>query len=126
MLNKINPTKTIAWMNLEEHFQRMKNIQMKDLFKKDNKRFNKFSLNFEDILVDFSKNIITNETLNLLLQLAIEIDLKSAIDDMFSGEMINETENRAVLHTALRNRSNKPVLLKGKDVMPEVNKFLCR
>ncbi|MDP8201290.1 MAG: glucose-6-phosphate isomerase [Candidatus Tenebribacter burtonii] len=126
MLNKINPTKTIAWMNLEEHFQRMKNIQMKDLFKKDNKRFNKFSLNFEDILVDFSKNIITNETLNLLLQLAIEIDLKSAIDDMFSGEMINETENRAVLHTALRNRSNKPVLLKGKDVMPEVNKVLMQ
>ena len=124
MLNKIDPTKTIAWMNLEEHFQRMKNIQMKDLFKKDNKRFNKFSLNFEDILVDFSKNIITNETLDLLLQLAIEIDLKSAIDDMFSGEMINETENRAVLHTALRNRSNKPVLLKGKDVMPEVNKVL--
>jgi len=126
MLSKINPTKTISWMNLEEHFQRMKNVQMKDLFKKDKKRFDKLSLNFEDILIDFSKNIITEETLNLLIHLADEIDLKSAIDAMFSGEKINETEDRAVLHTALRNRSDKPVMYDGKDVMPDVNKVLMQ
>ena len=124
MLNKINPTKTISWMNLEEHYQRMKSVHMKDLFKKDKKRFQKFSLDFEDILIDFSKNIITDETMDLFFHLIDEIDLKSAIENMFSGEKINETEDRAVLHTALRNRSNKPVLFEGKDVMPEVNKVL--
>ncbi len=124
MLSKIDPTKTNSWMNLEEHFQKMKTTQMKDLFKKDKNRFVKFSLDFEDILIDFSKNIITDKTMGLLLKLAREIDLKSAINDMFSGEKINETEDRAVLHTALRNRSNKPVLFEGKDVMPEVRKVL--
>ncbi len=124
MLNKIDPTKTIAWMNLEEHFQRMKNVQMKNIFNQDKKRFHKFSLIFEDILVDFSKNIITKETLSLLIKLAEEIDLKAAVNDMFSGVKINETEDRAVLHTALRNRSKKPVLFDGKDVMPDVNKVL--
>ena len=124
MLNKFDPTKTISWMNLEEHFQRMKNLHMKDLFAKDKKRFDKFSLNFEDILIDFSKNIITEETLKRLLQLAEEINLNSAINAMFSGVKINETEDRAVLHTALRNRSNTPVFLDGKDLMPEVNEVL--
>lgn len=126
MLKKIDPTKTISWLNLEEHFQRMKNIHMKDLFAKDKNRFQKFSLKFEDILVDYSKNIITDETLELLLQLASEVSLQSAIESMFSGEKINETEDRAVLHTALRNRSNKPVFFEGKDVMPEVNKVLMK
>jgi len=124
MLNKINPTATISWMNLEEHFQRMKNVQMKDLFKKDKKRFDNLSLNFEDILIDFSKNIITKETMDLLFQLVEEIDLRSTIDAMFSGEKINETEDRAVLHTALRNRTNKPVLFNGEDVMPDVKRVL--
>ncbi len=124
MLSKIDPTKTISWMNLEEHFQKMKTIQMKDLFKKDNKRFDRFSLNFKDILIDYSKNIITNKTMGLLLHLAKEIDLKSAINDMFSGEKINEIEDRAVLHTALRNRSKNPVHFEGKDIMPEVRKVL--
>jgi glucose-6-phosphate isomerase len=124
MLNKIDPTKTISWMNLEEHFQRMKSVHMKNLFKKDKKRFDKFSLDFEDIFIDFSKNIITDETIDLLLQLADDIDLTSAIDDIFSGEKINETEDRAVLHTALRNRSNKPVLFEGKDVIPDIRKVL--
>ncbi len=124
MLSKIDPTKTISWMNLEEHFQKMKTIQIKDLLKKDKKRFEKFSLNFEDILIDFSKNIITNKTMGLLLRLAKEVDLRSAINDMFSGEKINEIEDRAVLHTALRNHSKKPVLFEGKDVMPEVRKVL--
>ncbi len=124
MLNKIDPTKTISWMNLEEHFQRMKNVQMKDLFRKDKNRFDKFSLDLEDILVDFSKNIITDETIDLFLQLANEIDLKVAINNMFSGAKINETEDRAVLHTALRNFSNKPVLFNGNDVMPDAKKVL--
>jgi len=124
MLSKIDPTKTTSWMNLEEHFQKMKTIQMKDLFKKDKQRFHKFSLDFENILIDYSKNIITNKTMRLLLKLADEINLKSAINDMFSGEKINVTEGRAVLHTALRNRSNEPVLFEGKDVMPDVNKVL--
>lgn len=126
MLKKIDPTKTISWMNLEEHFQRMKNVQMKELFQKDKERFEKFSLIFEDILIDFSKNIITQETLSLLIKLAEEIDLESAIQSMFSGLKINETEDRAVLHTALRNRSKKQVLFEGEDVMPDVRKVLLQ
>jgi len=94
---------------------------MKDLFENDEQRFEKFSLKFKDILVDFSKNIITENTFKLLLELADEVDLKDAIEKMFSGEKINETENRAVLHTALRNLSKTPVYVDGKDVIPEVN-----
>ena len=97
---------------------------MKDLFEKDADRFSKFSLTFEDILVDFSKNIITGKTFKLLLELVDEVDLKDSINKMISGEKINETEDRAVLHTALRNRSNKPVYVNGKDVMPDVNAVL--
>ena len=124
MLKKINPTQTKAWKKLESHFAEMQNVHMKDLFAKDSKRFEKFSLEFDDILVDFSKNIITEKTLKLLLELAEEVDLRDAIEKMFSGDKINETENRAVLHTALRNRSGKPVFLDGKDVMPQVNSVL--
>ena len=124
MLNKINPTQTEAWKKLKEHFREMKSVHMKDLFEEDKDRFSKFSLTFEDILVDFSKNIITEETLKLLLKLANEVELKDAINKMFSGEKINETEDRAVLHTALRNRSNKPVYINGKDVTPDVNAVL--
>jgi len=97
---------------------------MRDLFQEDNDRFSKFSLKFEEILIDYSKNIITSETLNLLLELTKEINLKDAIEKMFSGDKINETEARAVLHTALRNRSNNPVYVDDKDVMPEVNAVL--
>jgi len=124
MLRKIDPTKTISWLNLEEHYQRMQNVHMKNLFANDDQRFKKFSLQFNDIVVDFSKNIITSETLDLLLQLANEVGLHSAIDDMFSGDKINETEDRPVLHTALRNLSDKPVLVDGKDVMPDVKQVL--
>ena len=124
MLKNTNPTQTKSWKKLKTHFQEIKSIQMKDLFKKDSQRFEKFSLKFEDILVDFSKNIITEETLKLFLELAEEVDLKDAIEKMFSGEKINETENRAVLHTALRNRSNNPVFVDGKDIMPDVNTVL--
>jgi glucose-6-phosphate isomerase len=122
--DKINPTHTETWKKLQEHFKEMKSVHMKDLFEKDKERFSKFSLTFKDILVDFSKNIITSKTLKLLLELAKEINIKKAVEQMFTGEKINETENRPVLHTALRNRSNKPVLVGGIDVMPKINVVL--
>lgn len=113
-----------SWKNLQTHFDKVQHQQMRDLFKSDDKRFDKYSLQFNNILVDFSKNRITEETLALLLQLANERELKSAINAMFSGEKINNTEKRAVLHTALRNRSNRPVLVDGQDVMPGINAVL--
>lgn len=124
MLPNINPTETRAWQKLEIHFLTMQATHMRELFNEDPERFRKLSTTFEDILVDYSKNIITEETLQLLLELAKETELKMAIDAMFAGEAINKTENRAVLHTALRNRSNNPVKADGNDVMPDVNRVL--
>ena len=124
MLPKIDPTKTKSWKKLKEHYRVMKNRHMVDLFRQDPKRFSRFSATFEDILVDYSKNIITQETLRLLLGLARECKLKEAIERMFTGDGINETEGRAVLHVALRNRSNTPINVNGSDVMPEVNAVL--
>ena len=126
MLPTINPTKTAAWQALEQHFGAMQNTQMKDLFAADNQRFHKFSTRFEEILVDYSKNIITDETLNLLVQLAEETHLKAAIEAMFSGQKINQTEKRAVLHVALRNQSNTPIEVDGENVMPHVNAVLAQ
>jgi glucose-6-phosphate isomerase len=102
----------------------MKDVHMRDIFNKDPDRFPNFSVSFEDILVDYSKNILNEETVSILLELAREAKLNEAIDKMFSGDKINEPEDRAVLHTALRNRSNIPVYVDGKDVMPEVNAVL--
>ncbi|KPK94621.1 MAG: glucose-6-phosphate isomerase [Deltaproteobacteria bacterium SM23_61] len=124
MLPKINPTKTKSWKKLKEHYKVMKNRHMVDLFRRDLKRFSRFSLRFEDVVVDYSKNIITQETLRLLLGLARECKLKGAIERMFTGDEINETEKRAVLHVALRNRSNTPIYVGGIDVMPAVNAVL--
>jgi glucose-6-phosphate isomerase len=124
MLNKIDPTKTGSWEALAKHFVKMKRVHMRTLFSEDPERFQKFSVRFNDILVDYSKNIITEETLALLIGLADEVGLKEAIEKMFTGDKINETENRAVLHTALRNRANRPVYVDDKDVMPEVNAVL--
>ena len=124
MLKKINPTQTQAWQSLNNQYEKMKSVQMKDLFASDPGRFNSFSQKFENILVDYSKNIIDQETFKLLLEIAAEVDLKSAITAMFAGEAINETENRAVLHIALRNQTNQPVHWEGQDVMPEVNAVL--
>ncbi len=124
MLKKIDPTKTGSWEALAKHFEKMKRVHMRTLFAEDSERFKKFSMRFNDILVDYSKNIITEETLGLLIGLADEVGLKEAIRKMFTGDKINETENRAVLHTALRNRENRPVYVDGKDVMPEVNAVL--
>ncbi|EOM6734780.1 glucose-6-phosphate isomerase [Escherichia coli] len=124
-MKNINPTQTAAWQALQKHFDEMKDVTIADLFAKDGDRFSKFSAIFGDqMLVDYSKNRITEETLAKLQDLAKECDLAGAIKSMFSGEKINRTENRAVLHVALRNRSNTPILVDGKDVMPEVNAVL--
>lgn len=126
-MKNINPTRTQAWQALEAHFAANKETRLKDLFAQDPKRFDKFSLTFGgDILVDYSKNLITEETLKLLVDLAKETDLRSAIDAMFNGDKINMTEGRAVLHVALRNRSDRPIESDGKDVMPEVNAVLAK
>ena len=124
-MKNINPTQTAAWQALQKHFDEMKDVTIADLFAKDGDRFSKFSATFDDqMLVDYSKNRITEETLAKLQDLAKECDLAGAIKSMFSGEKINRTEDRAVLHVALRNRSNTPILVDGKDVMPEVNAVL--
>lgn len=124
MLTKTNPTQTNSWKKLTDHYEVMKNVHMRDLFAEDPERFKKFSIGFNDILVDYSKNIITGETLKLLIGLADETGLRDAIEKMFSGDEINQTENRPVLHVALRNRENTPIYVDGKDVMPEVNAVL--
>lgn len=126
MLNIQNPTSTAAWKKLEAHFEETKDIHMKELFKIEPGRFAQYSLRFEDMLVDFSKNRITQKTLNLLLELAQELKVGDGIKQMFSGEKINQTEGRAVLHVALRNRSNTPILVDGEDVMPAVNAVLAK
>ncbi|MBW1759633.1 MAG: glucose-6-phosphate isomerase [Deltaproteobacteria bacterium] len=124
MLNKINPVETNSWRKISEHFEKMKNVHMKNLFADDPSRFEKFSIKFNDILVDYSKNIITSESIKFLTELADESGLNDAIKKMFSGDKINETENRSVLHIALRNKANSPIYVDGKDVMPEVNGVL--
>ncbi|GAB3802111.1 glucose-6-phosphate isomerase [Spirosoma humi] len=114
-----------AYNQLQAHYDSLKDQHMRDLFAQDPERFNTFTRQFEDILLDFSKNRITAETLGLLEQLAEQAGLKDAIGKMFSGDKINRTEDRAVLHIALRNRSNSPILVDGNDVMPEVNEVLA-
>ena len=125
-MQNINPTTTAAWKALTAHKANF-NATIQDLFKQEPNRFTDYSLTFNDeILVDYSKNNITQETLTLLRQLANECALPEAVEAMFTGEKINRTENRAVLHTALRNRANTPVLVDGKDVMPDVNDVLFK
>lgn len=126
MLPCINPLDTPAWRKLEMHLLEIQALHMRELFSTDPDRFKKFTLQFEDILVDFSKNRINTETIGLLLQLAEETGLREGIDAMFSGRRINYTENRPVFHVALRNRSGKPMTIDGKDVMPEVQRVLAR
>jgi glucose-6-phosphate isomerase len=124
MLPTNDPIETAAWKKLEMIFLTLQATHMRELFQDDPERFQKFSVQFEDILVDYSKNILNEEVLKLLLELADEVELKSAIEAMFNGEKINQTENRSVLHVALRNRSSSPVIVNGEDVMPEVNGVL--
>jgi glucose-6-phosphate isomerase len=126
MLPVITPTDTQAWKKLEMHFLMMQATHMRELFADNPQRFEKFHAQFEDILVDYSKNIMDEETRSLLIELARETQVEDAIRSMFSGQAINRTENRSVLHVALRNRSARPVMVDGADVMPSVNKVLAQ
>lgn len=117
---------TAVWQTLLHHYREVGHLHMKDLFARDPQRFSGFSLRFEDILFDYSKNRVSERTMSLLFVLAREAGLAGRIEAMFGGEKINTTENRAVLHTALRNRSNTSVYVDGQDVMPEVNRVLAK
>lgn len=121
-LPSINPTKTASWKKLEHHFTEVQYLKMKDLFAQDSKRADKFTINWDDFYVDVSKNRITEETFKYLLELADDVKLKKAIESQFSGEKINQTEGRAVLHTALRAPESATVMVDGQNVVPEVYK----
>ncbi len=114
-----------AWLKLQEHYEDIKELHMRDMFAEDPLRFERFSARLDDILLDYSKNRITTETMELLFKLARQANVEEWRDNMFSGEAINLTESRSVLHTALRNRSNKPVRVKGRNVMPKVKAVLA-
>lgn len=124
MLHKIDPSKTEVWKKLREHCAFMKNRHLRDLFDKEPDRFALFSIVFGDILVDYSKNLIKKETLSFLFELAEEVKLKDAIEKMFEGDIINETEGRAVLHVALRDRTEEPVYLDNRNISPDVTNVL--
>ncbi len=109
-----------SWRALQEHFQQVRDLHMRDLFQEDPDRFSRFSLRDGPLYLDFSKNRITSETMSLLFDLAREVGLEARREAMFTGEKINQTENRSVLHVALRNRADRPIVLDGEDVMPEV------
>eukprot|EP01113_Clastostelium_recurvatum_P025007 TRINITY_DN2999_c0_g1_i1.p1 TRINITY_DN2999_c0_g1~~TRINITY_DN2999_c0_g1_i1.p1 ORF type:complete len:589 (-),score=129.90 TRINITY_DN2999_c0_g1_i1:29-1714(-) len=119
-------TETPAWKALQQHHESLKSSHMRELFEKDRTRFDRFHAQFEDILLDFSKNIITDETIQLLVNLAQQADVKGWAERMFTGEKINTTEDRAVLHIALRNRSNTPIMVDGVNVTDQVNAVLAK
>lgn len=125
-LKAIDPTTTHAWEELEAHISQLDDTSLTEIFAADPRRFDKYHLDACGILVDFSKNLVTDGTMQLLYGLAQETEVKDAIEKMFTGDKINRTEDRAVLHTALRNRDNTPVYVDGKDVMPEVNRVLAQ
>ena len=124
MLPVINPANTAAWKKLEEHYKEIKQVSLQELFENDPKRFDKFSCCAKDLVLDYSKNRITQKTIELLIDLAKECQLEKCRSLFFSGAAINATEHRAVLHTALRNFSSQPIYVEGKNVMPEVKKVL--
>lgn len=119
-LPKIDPTTTQSWKKLQAHFQAIKDVHMRDLFSLDPERANTFSISWEDFLLDYSKNRISSETIKLLLELSEEVNLNAAIKSYFSGDIINETEQRAVLHTALRGPENQEVFVDGINITPEI------
>lgn len=119
-------TQTPVWKALNEHYSKVKNVRLKDLFQEDSKRAERLSLEIGDIFIDYSKNRITEETISLLLELANSLNLKEKINEMFSGKKINTTENREVLHIALRNRSGSKILVGGMDIMPDINNVLFK
>lgn len=124
MLPVINPANTVAWKKLQEHYKEIKQVSLQELFENDPKRFDKFSCCTKDLVLDYSKNRITQKTMGLLVDLAKECQLEKCRSLFFSGAAINATEHRAVLHTALRNFSSQPIYVEGKNVMPEVKKVL--
>jgi glucose-6-phosphate isomerase len=124
MLPVINPANTAAWKKLQEHYKEIKQVSLQELFENDPKRFDKFSCCTKDLVLDYSKNRITQKTMGLLVDLAKECQLEKSRSLFFSGAAINATEHRAVLHTALRNFSSQPIYVEGKNVMPEVKKVL--
>ncbi len=126
MVTTMKLTQSPAWQALARHWQSMRDLHMRTLFERDPQRFEKFTLSAADILLDYSKNRITEETMKLLRALAREADVEGWRERMFRGERINFTENRPVLHVALRNRSNRPICVDGQDVMPAVNEVLAR
>ncbi|MDX8396258.1 MAG: glucose-6-phosphate isomerase [Mariprofundaceae bacterium] len=119
-------TESPAWKALDAHYKVMSGVHMRDLFTEDSERFSKFSMLQDDILFDYSKNIVNDETMPLLFDLARQSGLEDMRDRMFNGDKINHTEGRSVLHVALRNRSNRPIEVDGKDVMPDINAVLDR
>jgi glucose-6-phosphate isomerase len=119
-LQNINPTQTAAWQKLQAHFEQTKNLHMKDMFAADPQRTEKMHIEWQDFLVDYSKNRVSAETMDLLLELANELELKEAIQHYFSGDVINQTENRAVLHTALRGADTDAILVDGENIIPEI------
>jgi glucose-6-phosphate isomerase len=121
-LPTINPTQTAAWQKLQVHFEQMKTVRMQDLFAADSQRAARFHIQWHDFLLDYSKNRISTETIALLQELATEVGLSDAIEEYFDGDLINATENRAVLHTALRSTAQTPLLVNGADIRPEIQK----
>ena len=119
-LSTLNPTLTASWKKLEKHFEELQHVSMQEMFKQDASRAEKFSILWKDFLIDYSKNIVNQETMNLLLELANEMGLKNGIQDYFEGGIINQTENRAVLHTALRAKESAVINVNGVNVVPEV------
>ena len=123
-LKNINPTTTKAWQKLTAHFDEIKNIHLKEFFRENSNRTTDFSITFDDFKVDYSKNRINKKTIDLLIELANEVDLKDAIHKYFSGDIINTTENRAVLHTTLRDSTSNKIIVNNIDVKPEINSAL--
>ena len=119
-LKNTDPTQTLAWVKLNEHFNKIKDVHMTQWFNEDEDRANRFTIKWDDFFVDYSKNRITPETIDLLISLAEEVGLKPAIESYFAGDQINQTEGRSVLHTALRASRETKVLVDGKNVVPEV------
>lgn len=125
-LKNTNPTHTKAWKNLTQHFSDVKNVHLKELFNKNPRRKEQFTLNFNEFIVDYSKNRITQETINNLIELADEVDLKNAINQYFEGGIINETEKRAVLHTALRNQNDNPIFVDEINIKSQIKNTLSK
>lgn len=126
MLQSINPTETKAWKALEKHYQENRNVLMKTLFEKDARRAEKFTINWNDFVVDYSKNRIDDTTVKLLIELAQECGLQEAIEKYFSGDLINVTENRAVLHTALRAKEDAIIKVNGENILPEIKQVKAK